>query len=230
MNLIALETSTRLISVALWRDGKITERSHDQPNAGSALILPWVRELLAESGIALSALDGIAFGSGPGGFTGLRLACGVAQGLAYGSDLPVVGVGSLEALALASGEHHVYACIDARMNEVYSAAYQTVDGLPLEMLAPAVTPPASVPLPEGCNWVGCGDGFAAYNLLLRERLENVLASVRPEVMPTAAAVATLAAPRFARGEGTAALHAAPQYVRDKVAFTTAERLTRGGIN
>ena len=97
------------------------------------------------------------------------------------------------------------------------------------MLAPTVTPPASAPLPEGRDWAGCGDGFAAYDLSLRERLENYLGSVRPEVTPTAAAVAALAAPRFARGEGTAAMHAAPLYVRDKVAFTTAERLARGGI-
>ena len=228
MNLIALETSSRLISVALWREGEIIERSHDHPNAGSELILPWVRELLAESGIALSTLDGIAFGSGPGGFTGLRLACGVAQGLAFGADLPVVGVGSLEALALASGEQHVYACIDARMNEVYAAAYEIVDDQPVEMLAPVVTPPASVPLPEGGNWVGCGDGFLAYDQLLRQRLGDFLDSLHPLVMPTAAAVARLAAPRFARGEGTAAMHAAPLYVRDKVAFTTVERLARGG--
>lgn len=228
MNLIALETSSRLISVALWHDGEIIGRSHDHPNAGSELILPWVRELLAESAIALSALDGIAFGSGPGAFTGLRLACGVAQGLAFGCDLPVVGIGSLQALALASGEQRVYACIDARMNEVYSAAYAMVDGQPVEMLAPSVTPPAAAPLPEGRDWAGCGDGFAAYELLLRERLGNHLGAVHPSIMPTAAAVARLAAPRLARGEGVAAECAAPLYVRDKVAFTTAERLARGG--
>lgn len=228
MNLIAIETSTRRVSVALWRDGEITERSHDHPHAGSERILPWLRELLAEAGMNLSQLDGIAFGSGPGSFTGLRLACGAAQGLAFGADLPVVAVGSLEALALDSGQARVYACLDARMNEVYVAAYVLSDGRPVETLAPAVAPPAMVPLPAGGDWVGCGDGFAAYGPVLGERLGNSLTAVEAWVLPTAAAVARLAAPRLARGEGVAAEFAAPLYVRDKVAYTTAERLAQGG--
>ena len=220
MNLIALETSTRRLSVALWHDRELAERSADAPNGGSGLLLPWVRELLAEAELALSQLDGIAFGAGPGSFTGLRLAAGCAQGLAFGANLPVLGVGSLEALALASGEEKVFACVDARMNEVYVAAY--ANGI--EVLAPAVLPPERVRLPEGDGWVGCGDGFAAYGALLPHP-----SLVLPQVFPTAAAVARLARSRFECGEGRPAAEAIPIYVRDKVALTTAERLARGGL-
>ena len=95
MKLLAFEASTRCLSVALWCDGALTEKSADVPNGGSERLLPWANELLADAGLDLKQLDGIAFGAGPGGFTGLRLACGVAQGLAFGLDIPVVPVGTL---------------------------------------------------------------------------------------------------------------------------------------
>jgi tRNA threonylcarbamoyladenosine biosynthesis protein TsaB len=227
VNLLTLETSTRLLSVALWRDGEIAERSEVLPNGGSDRLLPWVHQLLAEAGLKLTQLDGIAFGAGPGGFTGLRLSCGVAQGLAWGADLPVLAVGSLEALALEAAAPRVYACLDARMNEVYSAAYEMVDGVPQAVLPPSVTPPDAAPLPPAGDWLGVGDGFSSYAEALTQRLG--LATVRADLLPTAAAVARLAAPRLARGEGVAAVAAQPLYVRDKVALTTAERLARGGL-
>jgi len=220
MRILGLETATHRLSVALWRDGEVIERSAWQPDGSSEWLLPAVQVLLAEAGCGLRQLDGIAFGAGPGSFTGLRLAAGCAQGLAFGLELPVTGVGTLAALALASGEQKVFACLDARMNEVYSAAY---DG-GVEVLPPAVTPPADVPLPAGEGWSGCGDGFACYPVQL-----PVFARVRADVAPTAAAVVQLAAPRFARGEGVEAAQALPLYVRDKVALTTAERLARGGV-
>ena len=114
MNILAFEASTRLLSVALWRDGELTEKSADVPNGGSERLLPWANALLAESGVRLSQMDGIAFGAGPGGFTGLRLACGVAQGLAFGLDAPVLPVGTLAALALASGPGKVLACLEIK--------------------------------------------------------------------------------------------------------------------
>ena len=231
MKLIALETSTRRLSVALWLDGALVERGEDVPNGGSELLLPWVNQLLDEAGVKFAEIDGIAFGAGPGGFTGLRLACGVAQGLAFGLDLPVIGVSSLEALALAAyagGSESMLAILDARMNEVYYAVYLIRDGVSETVLAPAVAAPQSVRAPQGqgaTGWIGCGNGFAAYP----ELLEPGVVEVRAESWPTAMAVARLAAPRLARGEGLDAGLAAPLYVRDKVALTTAERLARGGL-
>lgn len=223
MILLALETSTRRLSAALWRDGLLAEQHLYQPNGGSEWLLPAVHGLLAEAGLGLKQLDAIAFGAGPGSFTGLRLAAGCAQGLAFGLDRPVLAIGSLEALALASGETRVFACLDARMNEVYSAAYEVAGDVPRQVQAPAVSPPAQVVVPAG-DWIGCGDGFATYPALL-----PALAGQRADVLPTAAAVARLAAPRLARGEGVDAAQAMPLYVRDKVALTTAERLARGGL-
>lgn len=220
MQILALETATHRLSVALWRDGSVVEKSVVQPNSSSEWLLPAVSALMAEAECDLRSLDGIAFGAGPGSFTGLRLAAGCAQGLAYGLDLPVIGICTLEALALASGERKVFACLDARMNEVYVATYEGG----AELVAPAVSPPEKVVAPAGCDWVACGDGFSRYGERL-PRFDRVLA----DAAPTADAVARLAAPRFARGEGLEPALAMPLYVRDKVALTTAERLARGGV-
>lgn len=228
MKLLAFEASTRRLSVALWCAGTLTERSADVPNGGSERLLPWAHELLAASGIGLAALDGIAFGAGPGGFTGLRLACGVAQGLACGLDLPVVPVGTLAALALASGDGRVLASLDARMHELYLAAYAVRGDEAVEIMAPQVGAGATVMLPEGEGWRGVGDGFAASGAVLAARLGARLAGIESQHYPTAAAVARLAAPVLQRGAGISAAAAAPLYVRDKVALTTAERLARGG--
>lgn len=227
MRLLAFETATRRLSVALWQDGELIERAGEIPNGGSEHVLPWAHELLAEAGLALRQLDGIAFGAGPGGFTGLRLACGVAQGLAYGLDLPVVPVSTLEALALASGESDVWACLDARMNEVYSAAYRVEGNSVRQLMAPVCVPPAVAPAPTFAGGWGAGDGFAVYGPMLCERKPD-LRGVRASVFPTAAAVLRLAAPVFARGAAVSAVLAQPIYVRDKVALTSVERIARAG--
>jgi tRNA threonylcarbamoyladenosine biosynthesis protein TsaB len=227
MRLLAFETATRRLSVALWQDGELIERSGEIANAGSERVLPWASELLAEAGATMRQLDAIAFGAGPGSFTGLRLACGAAQGLAWGRGLPVVPVSSLEALALASGEGDVWACLDARMNEVYAAAYRVEGDSVRQLMAPVCLPPAVVPAPTFAGGWGVGDGFAAYGPALCARKPD-LAGVRADAFPTAAAVVRLAVPAFVRGEAVPAAQALPIYVRDKVALTTAERIARGG--
>src|SRR5512143_4123979 len=141
MKLLALESSSDRCSVALWCDGARSSRCSDGARTHSELMLPFVDSLLAEAGLRVSSLDAIAFGAGPGGFTGLRLACGVAQGLALAADLPVIGVSSLEALALGCGARQAYVCVDARMNEVYCAAYR-VEGEGVDtLLEPCVASP-----------------------------------------------------------------------------------------
>lgn len=228
MRLLGFETATRRLSVALWQDGELLERSAELPNGGSELLLPWVRELLAEAGLTLAQIDGIAFGAGPGGFTGLRLACGVTQGLACGLDRPVLPVSTLEALALACGEREVWTCLDARMNEVYCAAYRVTGDSVEQLMVPACLPPAVAPAPTFAGGWGVGDGFASYGSVLAARKPD-LAGLHAGVFPTAAAVLRLAAPAFMQGRAVAAAAAQPIYVRDKVAMTTSERLARGGI-
>ncbi|MDD5297077.1 MAG: tRNA (adenosine(37)-N6)-threonylcarbamoyltransferase complex dimerization subunit type 1 TsaB [Rhodocyclaceae bacterium] len=226
--ILALETSTETCSVALLVDGVARQRSVPSSNGHSEFILPLIRELLAEGGLALPALDAIAYGSGPGAFTGLRLACGVAQGLAFGAGLPVLGVGSLEALAWGSGKPRIYAALDARMNEVYFAAY-VVNGQEVqEVLAPGVAPAESVARPEGDGWFGCGSGFSAYGEALLRRLGPDLTGFDAAAVPDALAVAQLAAARLEFRPGLDPFEAQPAYVRQKVALTTAERLARGG--
>jgi tRNA threonylcarbamoyladenosine biosynthesis protein TsaB len=226
--ILAIETSTETCSVALLLDGHVRHRSVPASSGHSERVLPLIRELLDEADLSLKGLNAIAYGAGPGAFTGLRLACGVAQGLAFGAGLPVIGVGSLEALAWASGKPRVYAALDARMNEVYFAAYR-IEGLDLEQeLAPGVAHAGDAGLPAGEGWFGCGSGFSAYGEELVKRLGPALTGFDAALVPDASAVAQLAAARLAIQAGLDPFEAQPAYVRQKVALTTAERLDRGG--
>jgi tRNA threonylcarbamoyladenosine biosynthesis protein TsaB len=217
MRFAAFETSTDWCSVALWLEGEILSVEARAVQGHAERVLPMLEELCRMKGIAASQLDGVAFGAGPGSFTGLRIACGIAQGVALARGVPALGVSTLEAIAEESGEARVLACLDARMGEVYSSALERRGAGWREALPASCTAPAALPLPEGEGWVGCGNGFAAYGSM-------GLARVIPEVHPTAMAVARLAAPRLAAGEGVDAALAVPAYVRDKVAYTEAERM------
>lgn len=229
MHLLGIETATRRLSVALWQDGRCVSRAGDHPNGGSQNLLPWIHELLDLGGIRPADLNGIAFGAGPGSFTGLRLACGIAQGLGWGLNIPLLAVSTLEALALASGRSRAWTCLDARMSEVYCAGYAIAGDRVTELMAPVCAAPAVVPAPTFEQAWGVGDGFAAHGELLRGRAPRLL-GVQPDAAPTAEAVLRIAAPRFAAGLAVDFAAARPIYVRDKVALTTAERLARGGAN
>ncbi len=226
MRILAIDASTEICAVALGDGWDWDERAQLAGHRHSELLLPMVRRLLDEHGTTLAMLNGVAFGAGPGAFTGLRIACGIAQGLALGAGLRVLGVSTLEALAETVRQRHgagrVIAALDARAQEVYVAAYRH-DGMRWqEAVAPAVIGPGAAPLPEGGGWIGVGNGFAAYPSL-RERCLPALALCDPTPAPTATAIGTLALPRLAAGEGVAARDAAPIYLRHKVALTSAER-------
>jgi tRNA threonylcarbamoyladenosine biosynthesis protein TsaB len=226
--ILALDATTSLCSVA-WTDGvRWVERSEEAGQRHSELILPMIDAALGEAGCALRDLDEVAFGAGPGSFTGLRIACGIAQGLGFGANVPVRAVSSLLALAQASGAHAALVALDARMGEVYWAAYRrgADDGMSgsgrwRELVAPRVTSPAAVAPPAGYDWVGAGDGFSAYPALGARAGAGAAMRFRDGVRVTARAIAELAQ----AGEGVLgdAAAAAPQYVRDKVASTVAER-------
>jgi tRNA threonylcarbamoyladenosine biosynthesis protein TsaB len=222
MRFAALETSTEWCSVAVYIEGDISALEQRAGQRHAELVLPMLDRLLRRSALGADALDAVAFGAGPGSFTGLRIACGVAQGIALARNLPVLGISTLEALAEESGADRVVACLDARMNEVYSACLER-DRSQWRTLGPArCVPPGEVAPPAGSGWYGCGSGFAAYADLAARIGVSVLAGVHPGAL----AIARLAAPRLAAGEGVDAALAAPFYMRDKVAMTIEERAGR----
>jgi tRNA threonylcarbamoyladenosine biosynthesis protein TsaB len=218
MRFAAFETSSEWCSVAVCIDGEIAALERRAGHRHSELALPMLHELLKNAGLAIAELEAVAFGAGPGSFTGLRIACGIAQGLALARDLPVIGVSSLEAIAQEANEPRVVACIDARMREVYYAALEKHGDKWREVVPAQCVAPENALQPAG-EWIGAGNGFAVYGNLGLKR-------VLPEVHPTAMAVAQLAAARLAAGEGVDAALATPIYVRDKVAFTKAELAAR----
>jgi tRNA threonylcarbamoyladenosine biosynthesis protein TsaB len=223
VNILALETSTEYCSVALWQDGAVSERFELVGQKHSELLLAMLDELLQEAGVKLAQLDGIAFGAGPGSFTGVRIACGVAQGLALGAALPVLGVSTLQAVAQGTGQDKVIVALDARMAEVYFAVYEKRDGAWQALVAPSLCLPADAPAVAGNDWLGAGSGFGAHGDTLGARYAGQLRAVDAQCVPRARAIAELAAPLFAAGQGVDAALAMPVYLRDKVALKTSER-------
>ena len=222
MRILALDSSTETLSVACGDGVAFAVREERAGPAHAERVLPRVREVLAECGYGLAALDAIAFGAGPGAFTGVRIACGIAQGLGLGTGVPLVAVGTLEALAQEAWRTHgatrVVACLDARMREVYAASYARDEGSWRATHAPSVSAPDEVVADAAA--FGAGAGFAAYPALAARLC---LAHHDAALRPTARAVGELAAPRIRRGETVAARDAEPLYVRHRVARTARER-------
>ncbi len=223
MNLVALETSTEYCSLAVARGEAVFENSFHAGQTHSERALPELRRLLEQAALDTRAIAGVVYGAGPGSFTGLRIACGIAQGLAFAWNVPVAGIGSLLALAEASGAERVIACLDARMGEVYHAAYRRSGGDWIEVNAPALYRPDGVPQVEGDGWVGCGSGFRAHGAALGACYAGRLARVDADAIPNAVPMLRLARRVFAEGRGVDAAQAAPHYVRDRVALKTVER-------
>jgi tRNA threonylcarbamoyladenosine biosynthesis protein TsaB len=219
MKILAIDAATEACSAALLRDAVVTER-YEVPGRGhAARLLPMADELLREAGLDLGALDALAFGRGPGGFTGLRIAAGIAQGLAAGSGKPLLPVSDLAAIAAAAARGsvagRVLACLDARMGQVYWAAYDCSGAAPDLIGAEHLTDPAGVAAPAGAPCFGAGHGFAAYPALA-ERLGAALAGVDPSLLPRAADIARIAAIDLAAGKALAAAQGQPVYLRDEV--------------
>ena len=225
MKILALDTSTEFCSVALWCDGALDAREEHAGQRHSQRLLPMADDLLRHHGLDVKDLDGIAYGQGPGSFTGLRIACGVTQGLAFGAGLPVVGVSTLLALAEAAGAERAVCCIDARMGEIYHAAYAG-NGRKWEPVhVPGLYSPAEAPpLPEG-SWTGCGNGFAAHGAVLKRLYGDRLSAIMPDVYPHARDIARIAVREFEAGRAVSAEQAVPVYLRDKVALKSHERTT-----
>ncbi|WP_122500764.1 tRNA (adenosine(37)-N6)-threonylcarbamoyltransferase complex dimerization subunit type 1 TsaB [Pseudomonas viridiflava] len=216
--LLALDTATEACSVALLHDGKVLSHYEVIPRLHAQRLLPMIKDLLAEAGIAMSALDAIAFGRGPGAFTGVRIAIGVVQGLAFALERPVLPVSNLAVLAQRAfrerGVSQVAAAIDARMDEVYWGCYRETAGEMRLVGAEAVMAPELAALPADITgeWFGAGTGWG-----YAERIPVALSGHDASLLPHAQDLLTLATFAWYRGEAVQADDAQPVYLRDKVA-------------
>jgi tRNA threonylcarbamoyladenosine biosynthesis protein TsaB len=219
MKLLAIDTATERCSVALRIDDRIVERATETPRAHADLVLPMVEAVLAEGGLKLQQLDGLAYGRGPGAFTGVRIAVGVAQGLAYGAHLATVGISNLAAVAqqFASAGARILVCMDARMNEVYWGRFgATPDGLVQATSVERVDRPEAVE--PGDATVFAGTGFTAYRQLAVGR---TAVAVHGTALPHARDIARLGAAELRAGRGQPPERAQPVYLRDQVATVKA---------
>lgn len=222
MKMLAIDTSTIACSAALFDGGDLFERFEIAPRGHAERLLPMLDELLAEAGWSREQIEVIAFGRGPGAFTGLRIAAGVAQGIAFGLDIPVVPVSTLAALAhgaVREGKSmRILAAMDARMHEIYWGAYELDGGGALTPHgAEQVCAPMDAMLPAGDGWFGAGDAWDVYGEVMRLRLGQRLAGWDAGRYPHARDVALLAAPIYKVGGGLPPEQALPVYLRDNVA-------------
>lgn len=223
MNILALDTSTEHCSIALSLSGHITSKDILAGQQHSELLLPLLHELLLTNDVTLSQLDGIAFGAGPGSFTGLRIACGVAQGLAFATNSALIGVSTLEALAQKSGNNKIIATLDARMGEIYHAAYKKNDGHWVTVSEPMVCLPQNAPALPGDNWVGCGSGFDVYTKELSHLYNKQLLDIQLGLYPHASEMTQIAITQLTKDPDIPPMDAAPIYIRNKVALKESER-------
>lgn len=231
MNLLALDTSTEYLSLAVSRNDQTFTFNEMVGQSHSQRTLPQIDALLQQAGLSLQDCDGIVFGAGPGSFTGLRIACGIAQGLAFGANLPVIGISTLLAVAQqcydAFGATKIIACLDARMQEIYHAVYEKTATGWIEHHPASLEKPNAVANVTGNGWVGAGSGWQAYGDALTEHYAGQMQASYAHLTPDAATMLKLAQPLFASGKTIPAAEATPLYVRNKVALTIAERAKLG---
>jgi tRNA threonylcarbamoyladenosine biosynthesis protein TsaB len=219
-NILALDTSTDACSVALSCNGEIKEDFRIIPRQHTQQLLPMIEAILADAGIAISALDAIAFGRGPGSFAGIRIATGVAQGLAYGADLPVLPISTLETLAVsaakAEGADSIVAALDARMDEIYVASYRIENGLPVMELREQVAAPSTFAV-DAEGYLAVGSGWRYFEAM-PESVKRAVQLSTETYYPSSKSMLVLALDAWAQGKGVSPELALPVYLRDQVAW------------
>ena len=220
MKILAIDTSTEACSAALSVGDQVISRYELAPRKHTQLILPMIDDLMKEADLSATQLDGLAFGRGPGAFTGVRIATGVIQGIAFGADLPVAPVSSLAALAQGCWRDHkvekVISAIDARMKEVYWGHFLLENGLMISSIEEGVCAADQLPLPEGGDWHGAGTGWESYADQLDSRLAGKVSGTSPQACPHAIDIIDLARPIFDQGKAVSAEEVSPVYLRDNV--------------
>lgn len=226
MKLLALDTATEGCSVALFDGKHLLSNIEVQPRKHAELILPMIEALLADAQWTLGELDAIAFGRGPGAFTGVRIAAGVTQGIAYARDLPVVAVSTLRALAqrtcAETAHEQVLTAFDARMDEVYWAAYKLdASGFMQPAVEEMVVVPGQVKLPQpfvAADWAGAGSGWQSYSDVLMQQCAIVSENMYAGMISRADEIALLGEQDFKLGLAVSAEKALPVYLRNSVAW------------
>lgn len=232
MKILAVDTATEACSAALYINGEITEQYQLAPREHTQLILKMVEVLLQQANLQITDLDALAFGRGPGSFTGVRIATGVVQGLAFAADLPVVPVSTLASMAqfIYNTQQHerVLSGIDARMGGMYWGCYQLGSHGLMELVGKEqVSPPESAELPEKHQWVGAGTAWESYAEQLSATLPGRISQTHPDCFPHSASIVQLAAYAFEQGQAVEAAMAQPVYLRDDVAKKSSKQ--RAGI-
>jgi tRNA threonylcarbamoyladenosine biosynthesis protein TsaB len=223
MKILAIETATEACSAALDINDCCIQRFEIAPRQHTQLILPMIDELLQEADIQINQLDTIAFGQGPGAFTGVRIAIGVIQGLAFAHNLPVIPISTLAALAqhFAKEQDQIASAIDARMQEIYWGLYKKDDsGLMQPIIEEEVCSPTDISIPAEGGWYGVGTGWKTYTKELQSRFSRNLVGVDSDILPTAADIITLAKAAYVEGKAISVDEARPVYLRNKIANNT----------
>ena len=225
MKILSIDACTEIISISLIIEKVITEKNFPSGKDYSGNILPEIKILLSESNLKITDIDAIAFGAGPGSFTGIRVACGIAYGIAYANNLPIIGVNTLEALALLSKHENSISCIDARMGQVYLGIYQNKNDVISPFIEPGVFNPSELPeLPKIKKAIIIGSGLSSYKEQFKSQYSDIELEYFDGKCLLASAIASLATSQFENGFNLK--NAAPIYIRNKVALTTKERLSQ----
>lgn len=219
--ILAIETATEACSAALLHNDQLSELYELAPQKHNSLILPMCEELMRQANIHFSQINALAFGCGPGSFTGLRIAAGIIQGLAFAHQLPVIPVSTLRALAQElhrkTGAKKILASLDARVHEIYWSEYQLDNSnLMHTNHSERLIKPEDIIIPESNNWIGVGSAWSVYGEQLKNILGNKLTQIVPDIYPTATAVILCAQQDYLAGKYVSAENAVPVYLRDKI--------------
>lgn len=221
MQILSIDTSGQILSIAVLKKDVIELSEYPAGKVNSEKILPEIRAMLSRISIDFSDLDGIAFGAGPGSFTGIRIASGIAYGFAYSLNIPIVGVNNLEALATVIKNDYCISCIDARMKQVYIGAYQIKNGSIISVIPPALYDPEALPSINISEATIIGSGVAPYKKQLAKKYKDINLNFINREHALAGVIAKLALPRMRKNFDLD--QAQPIYIRNKVAQTILER-------
>jgi len=225
MRILSIDTCTEIISIALINGKVITEKDFPLGKDYSGNIIPEIKILLNESNLKIQDIEAIAFGAGPGSFTGIRVACGIAYGIAYANNLPIIGINTLEALAFLSNHEIAISCIDARMGQIYLGIYQNKNNSITPLIEPGLFNPLELPkLPKINKAIVIGSGLHPYKEDLKSQYSNIELEYFEDKCPLASAIGSLSIGKF--GNEFNLNNAAAIYIRNKVAQTSKERLSK----